>query len=95
MTGRMTASERLGDRHRPVDEIRVGRDQDQIGAITGKVAQRKERLESGDAAAGYQYAEGGRSGHTSTRGPLLGAHRPRRSREHTLVMTASGVQTAR
>jgi hypothetical protein len=48
------AAERLGDRHRTVDELCLWREQRQLDALAGQVAQGEERLESGHAAAGNQ-----------------------------------------
>ena len=50
----MARCERLGDGHRPVDEL-LGRGQNsQRYSVAGKFAQRERRLESGDAASGDQ-----------------------------------------
>jgi hypothetical protein len=48
---RLTEPERLGDGHRPVDEIRFPRDERHAGSVTGQVVQRHHRLEGGDTAA--------------------------------------------
>jgi hypothetical protein len=51
---RAPAPERLGDRHRAVDELLLWREQRQLDAPAGQVAQGEERLEPGHAAAGNQ-----------------------------------------
>lgn len=57
------AAEGLGDRHRPVDELPLGRKQGQLHARAGQVAQREQRLEPGDPAAGDEHANESRRGH--------------------------------
>ena len=49
---RMTARERLGDRHRPVHEVLLWRQQGALDALAGQVAQREQGLQAGDATAG-------------------------------------------
>ena len=44
--------ERLGDGKRAVDEVRGGGDEGQLDALAAESAEREERLEAGDAAAG-------------------------------------------
>jgi len=46
--------ERLLDQQRLVDEVRLGREQRQLEAVPGELAQRQQRLQAGDAAAGDQ-----------------------------------------
>jgi hypothetical protein len=54
-SARAPAAERLADRHRPVDELVLRREQRQLDAVTGQVAQGQQRLEPGDATAGDQH----------------------------------------
>jgi hypothetical protein len=49
--------ERLDDRERPVPEVVLRREQLDVDAVAGQVAQRQHRLEPGDAAAGDQHVE--------------------------------------
>ena len=62
----LTQPERLGDGHRPIDEIRLPRDERHADTVAGQVAQRHHRLEGGDTAADDQHLG---------RRPRLG-HRP-------------------
>ena len=43
--------ERLLDQQRLVDEVGIGGDEGQLGAIAGQIVQRHQRLQPGDAAA--------------------------------------------
>ena len=52
MVRRVAEAERLGHRQRPVHEVRLGSEQGDADAIAGQLAQRDQRLEGGDAAAG-------------------------------------------
>ena len=49
---RLRAVERLGDGHRTVDELPLGRQQGDVDQMAGELSQRQQRLESGDAASG-------------------------------------------
>ena len=51
--------ERLVDGHRAVDESQLGRDERDVDAIAGQRAQRQQRLEPSDAAAGDHDARAG------------------------------------
>jgi len=43
---------RLLDSERPVDELVIRGDQREVDAVTGELANRQRRLQTGDAAAG-------------------------------------------
>src|SRR6185503_11892905 len=57
------AAERLADRHRAVDELRLRSEQGAGRELSGQVPQRDERLEAHDPAAGDEHAE--RIGHSA------------------------------
>ena len=70
MASRLAEPERLGHRHRPIDEIQLVRDELRADPIAGPVAQGHQGFQSGDAAANDQHL--GRRpglGHSSTLRP--------------------------
>ena len=52
MVGGVAEAERLGHGERPVDEVRLRGEQGDAQVIARELAQRDQRLEGGDAAAG-------------------------------------------
>jgi hypothetical protein len=75
---RTPAGERLGDRHRPIDELLFRSQQRSLDPLAGQVAQREQGLQTGDATAGDQDPK--RAGR-------------RASHDHTALGTAARSQT--
>ena len=50
------ARERGGDRHGPVDEVLLGREQRELDPVPGEMAQGQERLQASDAAVRLRIA---------------------------------------
>ena len=48
---RRSEVERLLDQQRLIEEVGIGGDEDELGAITRQIVQRHQRLQSGNAAA--------------------------------------------
>ena len=57
------AEEQVRDEERLVDEVLLGVDERELDAVAGEAVQGKERLDSGDPAAGDDDAEQGGGGH--------------------------------